>query len=138
MSALAEYSRSFRTCASCRDSERISRAIRCTTMAAAYGVRCSHSHSAHSEDVALDFSSPIEQKFGLRQHIDHRYVQNARVLIQLKMLGNCGLSGAGSPSRNLGHSGHSVTTVGARHALVVNVASDPLVVPALFVATPRK
>jgi methyltransferase family protein len=34
-SALAERSRSFRTFASCRDSERISRAIRCTTTAAA-------------------------------------------------------------------------------------------------------
>jgi hypothetical protein len=43
-------------------------------------------HSAHAEDMALDFSSPVEQELSLRQHIDHGYVQNTCVPIQLKML----------------------------------------------------
>jgi hypothetical protein len=75
-------------------------------------------HSAHSEDMALDFSSPVEQELGLRQHIDHGYVQNTRVLVQLKMLGHCGPSGAGPPSRVLRHSDDSVTTIGARPSIV--------------------
>ena len=68
-------------------------------------------HSAHAEDMALDFSSPVEQELGLRQHIDHGYVQDTRIPIQLKMLGHRGPSVAGPPSRVLRHSEDSVTTM---------------------------